>query len=748
MIDIAEIKTNCTIEDVFSELGLLCKSTGAFQCPFHDKHAHNDKKASCVFWKDHKGIKCFGCGYNANLLDFVKDYLNLDIKDTVNWFKEHFNLTDVDETNDVAQLANRLNVSEEAISLAIKDNYLKFYSKRGIRYWAISEGRLNVTQERRLDGQMIEFENGTTAKCRTFGSPSCPIGLKNLKDNIILCEGGTDFLAAYQLILAENLEKCFSPVCILGASNRINEQCLPYFKDKNILVFPDYDKPGIIGCHNWEMQLNPICKAFYVYDFKDLKTIQGTPVKDVRDFVQINGDDFEEDREVRYPLSYFLELIGNPTTSNRLKTSIEQHSLWEEDTITIETPSDIIEEEDASMEAFPTEVLPQDMQDYIHEIWRIFPVDIAMIAPQVLGTIGGVVGKNVDICIVEGNVYLRLNTYTFISACSGTGKSRSSQCIQRQLRPLEDSLLPHKRKLLVEDITSERLITRLAANNECAFVYSSDGRQICNNILGAYRKRGTDEAIYLKGYSGDTHDTERKMGDLNIRLNSPCINMLVLVQPEKVYELFESKELYESRFLARCFFVNIPFKKCKLDTKKITVNQDALAIGERHFSELFCVFYSSDRIHHIKLTDEAHERIINFSNEHTGVDEFANRWTEFLIKLTGQLHVWKYLSESDKHQIPLSEVENSLKILQWYIGQQSYFTGYAKEQKLSSSKQKLVNFLKHHGGRCPRSKITQNAHIDANTLDDLLKIYPRSFKEQTRPQANGHTYQEVQLLSN
>lgn len=370
-----------------------------------------------------------------------------------------------------------------------------------------------------------------------------------------------------------------------------------------------------------------------------------------------------------------------------------------------------------------------------------------MIVPQVLGTIGGVVGKNVDICIVEGNVYLRLNTYTFISACSGTGKSRSSQCIQRQLRPLEDSLLPLNRKLLVEDITSERLITRLAANKECAFVYSSDGRQICNNILGAYRKRGTDEAIYLKGYSGDTHDTERKMGDLNIRLNSPCINILVLVQPEKVYELFESKELYESGFLARCFFVNIPFQKCKLDTKKITVNQDALAIGEKHFSDLFKTFYLPDHIHHIKLTDEAHERIINFRNEHIGVDEFANRWTEFLIKLAGQLHVWKYLSESDKYPITLSEVENSLKLLDWYIGQQSYFTGYAKEQKLASFKQKLVNFLKHHGNRCPRSKITKDAHIDAKTLDDLLKNYPYSFKEQTRPQANGHRYQEIQLLS-
>ena len=63
------------------------------------------------------------------------------------------------------------------------------------------------------------------------------------------------------------------------------------------------------------------------------------------------------------------------------------------------------------------------------------------------------------------------------------------------------------------------------------------------------------------------------------------------------------------------FFVNIPFKKCKLDTKKIIVNQDALAIGERHFSELFNAFYLSDRIHHIKLTDEAYKSFYGFESQ-------------------------------------------------------------------------------------------------------------------------------------
>lgn len=45
-----------------------------------------------------------------------------------------------------------------------------------------------------------------------------------------------------------------------------------------------------------------------------------------------------------------------------------------------------------------------------------------MVAPQILGIIGGLVGKNVDVCTIEDDEYLRLNTYTFISANKGIGK--------------------------------------------------------------------------------------------------------------------------------------------------------------------------------------------------------------------------------------------------------------------------------------------------------------------------------------
>lgn len=63
MIGIAEIKSQWAIEDVFAKLRLVGKSTGTFQCPFHDKHAQMHR----VFWEEYKWIKYFGCDYSANL---------------------------------------------------------------------------------------------------------------------------------------------------------------------------------------------------------------------------------------------------------------------------------------------------------------------------------------------------------------------------------------------------------------------------------------------------------------------------------------------------------------------------------------------------------------------------------------------------------------------------------------------------------------------------------------------------------
>jgi hypothetical protein len=95
-------------------------------------------------------------------------------------------------------------------------------------------------------------------------------------------------------------------VTILGASNVIHPDALQYFKDKRVLGFPDYDTAGITGMAHWRKQLKGIAAEFEVFDYTGMVRDDGQPVKDLRDFLHIDGDQWEQSLSIRYPLGSFL----------------------------------------------------------------------------------------------------------------------------------------------------------------------------------------------------------------------------------------------------------------------------------------------------------------------------------------------------------------------------------------------------------------------------------------------------------
>ncbi|MDR2628911.1 MAG: hypothetical protein LBC30_02905, partial [Puniceicoccales bacterium] len=162
-----------------------------------------------------------------------------------------------------------------------------------------------------LDGQPFVFQDNSTAKARTIGTPSWPVGIPTAKEVILLCEDSSDFLAAYSLTYAEDLENLAAPVAILGASNVIHPDALKHFRDKRVLGFPDYDAAGITGMSRWRKQLNGMTAEFEVFDYTGMVRDDGKPVKDLRDFLHIDVDQWERSMAIRYPLGSFFNLPLN-----------------------------------------------------------------------------------------------------------------------------------------------------------------------------------------------------------------------------------------------------------------------------------------------------------------------------------------------------------------------------------------------------------------------------------------------------
>jgi hypothetical protein len=228
---------------------------------------------------------------------------------------------------DFSNLAELLGVSISAIRSVSDDGTLQFFDHPvNGRCWSVldatwesdatgrrcSSGNAHfrkpsrVRQDRRLDGNPFVFSNGSQAKGRTIGSPTFPVARFPLNSHAILCEGSSDFLAAYHLIHVESLPHAFSPVAILGAANRIHDEVLEKFSGRSVLAFPDYDRAGTCGMCRWEKQLRNTTAKFRIFDYGNMRRNDGESIKDLRDFVHVSVDDWEDSGEIRTPLGHFF----------------------------------------------------------------------------------------------------------------------------------------------------------------------------------------------------------------------------------------------------------------------------------------------------------------------------------------------------------------------------------------------------------------------------------------------------------
>lgn len=111
--------------------------------------------------------------------------------------------------------------------------------------------------------------------------------------------------------------------------------------------------------------------------------------------------------------------------------------------------------------------------------------------------------------------------------------------------------------LLQSDITPEALVKQLKQNGEVCGVISSEADPI-EVALGLYSDK-PNFSIYLKGFSVERY-TSNRVGGGETALEQPRIVLSVLMQPEPMEKLAESRVARKRGFLARCFFA-VPTSK-------------------------------------------------------------------------------------------------------------------------------------------------------------------------------------------
>lgn len=181
-------------------------------------------------------------------------------------------------------LAETRGLGRAGIDLAVERGFLRFAPNihlelnEGRSYdcaspvWVIRDPSGANAQVRRLDGAPWW---GRLKAITIKGSwAGWPIGLEQLqeREDILLCEGGPDFLAGFHL-LAER-HTLLEPVAMLGAGQPIPEAALPLFQYRNVVIAAhhDYEKElpdgsrqraGEVAIWKWAEQLWDYTQKIY-----------------------------------------------------------------------------------------------------------------------------------------------------------------------------------------------------------------------------------------------------------------------------------------------------------------------------------------------------------------------------------------------------------------------------------------------------------------------------------------------------
>lgn len=321
-----EIKARLTIFDVSKRLDIgLRGQNGIYHSPFRD-----DKKPSFSISKDGKFFNDFATGDKGDIFTFYRIATGADFKTTFNRLADFAGIKKTDyprflrrqrfrstkEVIDSISLKPKIphltwneayarklealrGYSLEAQEIAFKRCVFGFCEYRGLPAWIVTDGAGRTAQARRVDG-LKWADSNVGHKAETLKNSNCsiPAGLEAIKDFkiVAICEGSSDFLAAFHFAYINDCEDEIAPLAILGATQDISLNVLGALRDKIVILFPDADEAGRKALKLWGDKIAQYAKKTFYFSFDNFHRADGKTVKDLSDFMSLDPDEWESGR--------------------------------------------------------------------------------------------------------------------------------------------------------------------------------------------------------------------------------------------------------------------------------------------------------------------------------------------------------------------------------------------------------------------------------------------------------------------
>lgn len=327
------------------------------------------------------------------------------------------------------------------------------------------------------------------------------------------------------------------------------------------------------------------------------------------------------------------------------------------------------------------------------------------------------------------------------------GTQLDRQDIARQISQLRVELqpLPMDPRRFTSDCTEQVLFKLMEQHGGEYSILSGEGRPVMDAILGKYSGDGrTGDGIILAGISGDTITRDRvgsveSGGQENGVILHPCLNVCVMIQPDKYLQAARHPNLRASGALARIFPVWLPsLVGTRLEEQNEPgLNGRALAgynaivrsLLDVDQGEPHRVTLSAEAAEHRRKFHNAIEQMMGHEGDYADVRDIASKATSQTVKLGLVLHIAMNPSafRYPQSEINLETMQRATALGLYFLQQAVASQRSADEDNVLSPARLVLDWMKKESRTKGKTRFTfaeiqQRSPRPRPTAKDLVAI--------------------------
>lgn len=309
----------------------------------------------------------------------------------------------------------------------------------------------------------------------------------------------------------------------------------------------------------------------------------------------------------------------------------------------------------------------------------------------------------------------------------------------------------HAPALTVEDVTTEKLAAMLAANGETLASMSPDAGAIVNNLLGRYSKLDrTDEGIYLKAFTGDYCRVDRAKTPEPILLESPCLVVLWLTQPDKLETLLGERQLTDGGMIPRLLACHTNAEPREIVEGATGIPAEVSAAYRRMIRALLTAYRLADESRTIQASPDALALLNAHFNgivsrrrgELRDVTTYAARWNEQAWRIAVCLHAGEWGGQAHEQTLEVETAARAIELADWFAEQQLEILSAGRHKARRKTRDEVLALLVDSPGGFRasdvyRARIARDAEAARSllaTMEDEGELTGRDEK----PEGGGH----------